>query len=80
MAKSKKISDDLIITMDWMHRKHLSDFTKESFSTEDGNSLGQTLWDFYMCQMHVFSKVHPDPHPGNFLVSERKTLIAIDFG
>ena len=29
MAKSKKISDDLIITMDWMHRKHLSDFTKK---------------------------------------------------
>ena len=30
--------------------------------------------------MHVLKKVHADPHPGNFMVSENNDLIAIDFG
>ena len=38
------------------------------------------MWDFYMYQMHVLKKVHADPHPGNFLVSEKDELIALDFG
>jgi predicted unusual protein kinase regulating ubiquinone biosynthesis (AarF/ABC1/UbiB family) len=33
-----------------------------------------------MYQLHVLKKVHADPHPGNFLVSEEKELIALDFG
>jgi predicted unusual protein kinase regulating ubiquinone biosynthesis (AarF/ABC1/UbiB family) len=42
--------------------------------------IGQTLWDFYMYQIHNLKKVHADPHPGNFLVSDRAELIALDFG
>lgn len=38
------------------------------------------MWDFYMYQMHTLKKVHADPHPGNFLVSENDELIALDFG
>lgn len=30
--------------------------------------------------MHVLKQVHADPHPGNFLVSEDKKLLVIDFG
>ncbi len=74
------LSSERIITMDWMHGKHLSEFTKTDFSQELGNKLGQTLWDFYMFQIHGLRKVHADPHPGNFLVSNEETLIAIDFG
>jgi predicted unusual protein kinase regulating ubiquinone biosynthesis (AarF/ABC1/UbiB family) len=74
------LSSERIITMDWMHGKHLSEFTKTAFDQELGNKLGQTLWDFYMYQIHVLRKVHADPHPGNFLVSTKGNLIAIDFG
>lgn len=74
------LSSERILTMDWMNGTHLSDFTKTNFSEETGNQLGQTLWDFYMYQIHVLRKVHADPHPGNFLVSEKGNLIAIDFG
>ncbi|WP_299528521.1 AarF/UbiB family protein [Ulvibacterium sp.] len=74
------LSSERIITMDWMHGKHLSEFSKSGFSEELGNKLGQTLWDFYMFQIHGLRKVHADPHPGNFLVSSEETLIAIDFG
>ena len=47
---------------------------------ELSNRLGQALWDFYMYQIHKLKKVHADPHPGNFLVSEDGDLIALDFG
>jgi len=75
-----ELSSEKIITMDWMYGIHLSEFTKTDFSPELGNKIGQTLWDFYMFQIHGLRKVHADPHPGNFLVSEKGNLIAIDFG
>ena len=74
------LSSERILTMDWMKGTHLSEFAKTSFSEDEGNRLGQTLWDFYMYQIHFLRKVHADPHPGNFLVSEEGNLIAIDFG
>ena len=73
-------SSERIITMDWMSGVHLSEFTSKVFEKETGDKLGQTLWDFYMYQIHGLRKVHADPHPGNFLVSDDETLIAIDFG
>ena len=75
-----ELSSERIITMDWMSGLHLSEFAKTNFSTQLGNKLGQALWDFYMFQIHGLRKVHADPHPGNFLVSNNETLIAIDFG
>ncbi len=74
------LSSERILTMDWMHGKHLSEFAQTDFSRETGNHLGQTLWDFYMYQMHGLRKVHADPHPGNFLIGKDHQLIAIDFG
>ncbi|WP_320814131.1 ABC1 kinase family protein [Flavobacterium sp.] len=76
----EKWSSDRIITMDWMTGKHLSEFTAINTSQEVSNTIGQALWDFYMYQMHVIKKVHADPHPGNFLVSEEGKLIVLDFG
>ena len=74
------LSSERIITMDWMHGEHLSEFVAHNTNQELSNKLGQALWDFYMFQMHTLRKVHADPHPGNFLVSENETLIALDFG
>lgn len=76
----EEYSSERIITMDWMHGKHLSEFVSHNTDQELSNKLGQALWDFYMFQMHNLRKVHADPHPGNFLVSEKGELIAIDFG
>jgi len=76
----ENLSSERIITMDWMSGVHLSEFAKTDFSQELGNKLGQTLWDFYMYQIHGLKKVHADPHPGNFLINEQEELIAIDFG
>ncbi|MDN3619195.1 AarF/UbiB family protein [Polaribacter undariae] len=72
------LSSDRIITMDWMHGVHLSEFFTDN--QEVANRLGQALWDFYMFQIHKLKKVHADPHPGNFLISPENELIVIDFG
>ena len=76
----ENLSSEKIITMDWMQGQHLSEFTKTDFKKEEGDKIGQALWDFYMYQMHELKAVHADPHPGNFLVDKDKNLIAIDFG
>lgn len=75
-----ELSNNRIITMDWMHGKHLSTFCTENKDAEKAQKVGQALWDFYMFQIHHLRKVHADPHPGNFLVDGEPTLIAIDFG
>lgn len=76
----EEFSSKQIITMDWMHGVHLSEFTATNTNQETANALGQALWDFYMFQIHNLKKVHADPHPGNFLVSKNGELIALDFG
>lgn len=75
-----ELSSDKIITMDWMTGIHLSEFCKLDNSQETKDKVGQTLWNFYMFQIHQLKKFHADPHPGNFLVSDKNELIAIDFG
>lgn len=75
-----ELSSERIITMDWMNGLHLSEFAKTDFNKEDGQKVGQTLWNFYMFQIHYLKEVHADPHPGNFLINDKKELIAIDFG
>ena len=74
------LSNERIITMDWMEGDHLSEFTKHNTNTLLADQLGQALWDFYMYQMHELKRVHADPHPGNFLVTKQGDLVAIDFG
>ncbi|WP_396166362.1 ABC1 kinase family protein [Flavobacterium sp.] len=73
-------SSDKIITMDWMNGIHLSEFCSSNATQKQRNKVGQTLWNFYMFQIHQLKKFHADPHPGNFLVDTNDNLIAIDFG
>ncbi|WP_031426043.1 ABC1 kinase family protein [Flavimarina sp. Hel_I_48] len=75
-----ELSSERIITMDWMQGEHISEFTAHNTDQAVADQVGQTLWDFYMYQMHVLKQVHADPHPGNFLVDEEHNLVAIDFG
>lgn len=73
-------SSEKIITMDWMSGIHISEFAKNNTNQVVADKIGQSLWDFYMYQIHILRKVHADPHPGNFLVNEENQLVAIDFG
>ena len=73
-------SCEKILTMDWMDGIHLSEYARDNDDVDKNKRLGQTLWDFYMYQMHILKRVHADPHPGNFLITEAGELVAIDFG
>lgn len=75
-----KLSCEKIITMDWMEGIHLSEYIKTNASQDERNRIGQALFNFYMYQIHKLRYFHADPHPGNFLVDDKGTLIAIDFG
>ncbi|WP_346318898.1 AarF/UbiB family protein [Chitinophaga sp. YIM B06452] len=74
------MSSDRIITMDWLHGKHLKEFLETNPSQEIRNKIGQALWDFYQFQVHKLRKVHADPHPGNFLLRGDGTVGIFDFG
>ncbi|MEP2026703.1 MAG: AarF/UbiB family protein [Reichenbachiella sp.] len=76
----KDLSNERVITMDWMTGVHMSEFTSTNTDQPLADQIGQTLWDFYMFQIHGLKEVHADPHPGNFLVDAEGNLIAIDFG
>lgn len=73
-------SSSKIITMSWLEGLQLSEFLEKENDQETLNMLGQSLWDFYMYQMHQLRMVHADPHPGNFLVTPDNKLGVIDFG
>lgn len=76
----KEFSCERIITMDWLEGIHFSEFTQKENTQKNLDQVGQSLWNFYMYQMHVLKQVHADPHPGNFLISDNFKLLALDFG
>ena len=74
------LSSEKILTMEWIDGEHLSEFAAHNKDAKIGDAIGQTLWDFYMFQIHHLKQVHADPHPGNFLIDKDFNLVAIDFG
>ncbi len=76
----RDLTSEKIITMSWLEGVHLDEWQKIERSQEERNQVAQALWDFYMYQMHILNKVHADPHPGNFLITEDNKLGALDFG
>jgi predicted unusual protein kinase regulating ubiquinone biosynthesis (AarF/ABC1/UbiB family) len=75
-----ELSSNRIISMSWVEGLHLKDFLSQNPPQHIRNQIGQALWDFYHYQMHTLSKVHADPHPGNFLFSLDGKLGVFDFG
>jgi predicted unusual protein kinase regulating ubiquinone biosynthesis (AarF/ABC1/UbiB family) len=75
-----ELSSEKILTMEWIEGEHLSEFTAHNEDRIKSDKIGQSLWDFYMYQIHHLRQVHADPHPGNFLIDNENNLVAIDFG
>ncbi|PIQ29118.1 ABC transporter [bacterium (Candidatus Blackallbacteria) CG17_big_fil_post_rev_8_21_14_2_50_48_46] len=72
-------SSPRILTMDWIEGEPLSRFAERSPALAERTQVAQTLWDWYLYQVHQLRYMHADPHPGNFLVAQGD-LVAIDFG
>lgn len=75
-----ELSSDRVLTMTWMEGQHLPEFLPSNPSQEIRNQIGQALYDFINYQMHTLGRVHADPHPGNYLMTEDGRLGVLDFG
>lgn len=75
-----ELSSKKIITMDWIEGLPLKEFAAENTDKALANQLGQAIWDFYNHQIFNLQVVHADPHPGNFLVTEKDKVAVLDFG
>ena len=75
-----ELSSPRVITMDWLEGEHLADFLAKKPSQEIKDQIGQTMWNFVSHQMHVLQRLHADPHPGNYLMTQDGRLGVIDFG
>ncbi|MEM6526547.1 MAG: lipopolysaccharide core heptose(II) kinase RfaY, partial [Bacteroidota bacterium] len=73
-------SSERILVMDWIDGDHIKEWLSSNPDQETRNRIGQALWDFYDHQIHTLRKVHADPHPGNFIITEKNELGIIDFG
>lgn len=79
-AYHKEFSADRILAMDYMEGLHLSEYLQHEKSLEKKQEIAQSMWDFFMFQIHELKKVHADPHPGNFKINKNNQLVALDFG
>lgn len=73
-------SSSKVLTMDWIEGQPLGEFVATCNDQVLRNKIGQSLWDFYMFQLFDLRKVHADPHPGNFIITNDGKLGVIDFG
>ncbi|MEQ9405581.1 MAG: AarF/UbiB family protein [Cyclobacteriaceae bacterium] len=73
-------SSNQILTMSWLNGEPIGEWMKRDQTQQNRDKLGQTLWNFYMFQMHEMRMMHADPHPGNFIINEFNNLGVIDFG
>ena len=75
-----ELSSERILVMDWIDGRHIKEWLETNPSQDVRNQIGQRLWDFYNYQIHDLKLVHADPHPGNFLITDKGELGIIDFG
>ena len=75
-----ELSSPKILVMDWLDGLPLGEVLKQGLLDNEGNRIGQALWDFYHFQIHTLKTVHADPHPGNFIITTDRKLGIIDFG
>jgi predicted unusual protein kinase regulating ubiquinone biosynthesis (AarF/ABC1/UbiB family) len=69
-----------VLTMSWLDGIPLGEWLKFEQPYEARQLVGQTLWDFYMHQIHKLRMMNADPHPGNYIINETNRLGVIDFG
>lgn len=75
-----ELSNQRILTMDWVEGITLNEFIEQNQSEEAINKVGQLLMDFIHDQIHTHKRFHADLHPGNFLVTKDLKLVVLDFG
>jgi len=68
------------LAMEKMPGLTLSEWIKKNPSKSDKEEIGKNLLDLYLLEFFTFGFVQTDPNPGNFLVTDDKKIVLLDFG
>ena len=69
-----------ILAMEKMPGLTLSEWLKKNPSRSDKEEIGKNLVELYLLEFFTFGFVQTDPNPGNFLVTDDKKIVLLDFG
>jgi predicted unusual protein kinase regulating ubiquinone biosynthesis (AarF/ABC1/UbiB family) len=69
-----------VLTLSFMHGRHLADVTPDELAHCDPKAIAADLLSAYMKQIAIDGIFHCDPHPGNILLTDDGRLALMDFG
>jgi ubiquinone biosynthesis protein len=69
-----------VLTMEFIHGRNLSKFTREEMRKFDSTAIARDLLGAYLKQIVLTGVFHADPHPGNVMLTEEGKLVMLDFG
>jgi ubiquinone biosynthesis protein len=69
-----------VITLTFIHGKHLPQVSPEELASVDTAAIARELLSAYFKQIIVNGVFHCDPHPGNILLCDNGRLTLLDFG
>lgn len=76
----REYSSDKVLTMSFVHGRHLEQFLAQKPSQKLRDQLGTNLVELFYFQLLKLGAFHADPHWGNYLFSDNATIGLVDFG
>jgi aarF domain-containing kinase len=75
-----EISTRRVIAMEKMQGRTIAEWLKSSPSKEAREEIGKNLFELFMLEFFSFGFVQTDPNPGNFLITDDRQIVLLDFG
>ncbi|MFN6086976.1 MAG: ABC1 kinase family protein, partial [Fluviicola sp.] len=69
-----------VLTMEFVEGDLLTEWLSNKPSEAQRQLVAQTIWDAFLFQIQELRMVHADPHPGNFIITDKNEVCLIDFG
>lgn len=69
-----------VLTMEFVEGDLLTEWLSNKPSEAQRQTVAQTIWDAFLFQIQELRMVHADPHPGNFIITDKDEVCLIDFG
>lgn len=74
------LSTKQVLTMSFMEGRTLDEWLALNPDQESRNRIGQILHDIFIKGFYTLNRLHADPNPGNFLVTDDLKICLLDFG
>lgn len=75
-----ELSTQKVLSTSLVPGRHLESWLEHEPTQELRNKVCSTLFSFFQKSLFQYSKIHSDPHLGNFLFDKDGTVSVIDFG